>query len=112
MSEENIKQGITEDELRAQLVKLAADNDMYFVIWDGHFSTSFVGLRNSRKKTPEIYGAVYEMFYDVIGSDAILFTARIDINGSRIPWQKMLEIAKTAIGNKKYWKNHKVEEKA
>jgi len=90
-----------EEKIRRQLVKIAADNDMYFVIWGGHFGNYFVGLRNTRKKQPEIYGAMYEMFYDVVGGDTILFKTRIDIEGSCIPWQKMLEIAKAGIENKK-----------
>ena len=36
-----------EDRARAELVKLAADNDMYFVIWWGHFGNYFVGVKNS-----------------------------------------------------------------
>jgi len=90
-----------EEKIRPQLVKLAADNDMYYVIWGGHFGNYFVGVRNTRKRQPEIYGAMYEMFYDVVGGDAILFKTRIDIKGSCIPWQKMLEIVKTVIEGKK-----------
>lgn len=90
-----------EEDIRKQLVKIAADNDMYFVIWGGHFGNYFVGLRNTRKKQPEIYGAMYEMFYDVVGGDTILFKTRIDIKDSCVPWQQMLEIAKAAIVSKK-----------
>ena len=101
MSNNDTDRKLTEDEARKELVKLAADNDIYFVVWYGHWSNYFVGLRNSRKKEPEIYGAMYEMFYDVVGGDTILFKTRIDIEGSCIPWQKMLEIAKAGIENKK-----------
>lgn len=37
-----------EDCVRTELVKLAADNDMYFVIWWRHFGNYFVGVRNKR----------------------------------------------------------------
>jgi len=90
-----------EEKIRQQLVKIAADNDMYFVIWGGHFGNYFVGLRNTSEKQPEIYAAMYEMFYDVVGGDAIRFKTRIDIKGSRIPWQKMLGIARAEIVDKK-----------
>ena len=37
-----------EDRARAELVKLAVDNDMHFVIWWGNFGNYFVGVRNER----------------------------------------------------------------
>ena len=71
-----------EDRARAELVKLAADNDMYFVIWWGHFGNYFVGVRNERGRKPEIYKAVYESFYDLIGDDEVIFRFSFKVNDS------------------------------
>ena len=94
-----------EEDIRQQLVKIAADNDIYFVLWYGHFNNYLVGLRNSRKKEPEIYVAMYEMFYDVAGEDEELFRRSIgmeyDWPNQRLPWQKMLGIARAEIVDKK-----------
>lgn len=85
---------MTEDEAHQELVKLAADNDMYFVVWSGYWSNYFVGLRNGSGKKPEIYGAMYEQFYDVIKGDLILFRRSI---GMAFTWQELLQIVKPAI---------------
>lgn len=78
---------MAEDEARQELVKLAAANDMYFVVWSGHWSNYFVGLRNNSRKKPEIYGAMYEQFYDVVKGDLILFKLSI---GREFTWQELL----------------------
>lgn len=88
---------MSEDEARQTLVKLSADNDMYFVVWSGHWSNYFVGLRNKSRKVPEIYGAMYEQFYDVVKGDLILFKLSIS---REFTWQELLQIAKTAIETK------------
>ena len=94
-----------EEDIRQQLVKIAADNDIYFVLWYGHCNNYFVGLRNSRKKEPEIYAAMYEMVYDVAGADKMLFRRNLgmeyDWPNQRLPWKKMLKIAKAEIVDKK-----------
>lgn len=83
-----------EEDIRQQLVKIAADNDIYFVLWYGHFNNYFVGMRNSRKKEPEIYGAMYEMFYDVVENDAILFKLNI---GQEFDWRELLQKSRAAV---------------
>lgn len=88
---------MSEDEARQELVKLAADNDMYFVVWSGHWSNYFVGLRNSSRKKPEIYGAMFEQFYDVVKGDLILFKRSI---GWEFTWQELLQIVKPVIETK------------
>ena len=94
MSNNDTDRKLTEDEARKELVKLAADNDIYFVVWYGHWSNYFVGLRNSRKKEPEIYGAMYEMFYDVVENDAILFKLTI---GQEFDWRELLQKSRAAV---------------
>jgi len=69
-----------EDSARAELVKLAADNNMYFVVWWGHFGNYFVGVRNEQGRKPEIYEAMYESFYDLTGDDEIMFRFRFKVN--------------------------------
>lgn len=97
MSNNDTDKKLTEDEARKELVKLAADNDIYFVVWSGHWSNYFVGLRNNSRKQPEIYGAMYEQFYDVVKGDLILFKLSI---GWEFTWQELLRVAKTAIETK------------
>ena len=71
-----------EDCARAELVKLAADNDMYFVVWWGHFGNYFVGVKNERGRKPEIYKATYESFYYLIGDDEVMFRFSFKVNDS------------------------------
>ena len=71
-----------EDCARAELVKLAADNDMYFVVWWGHFGNYFVGVKNEQGRKPEIYKATYESFYDLIGDDEVMFRFSFKVNDS------------------------------
>ena len=71
-----------EDCARTELIKLAAENDMYFVVWWGHFGNYFVGVRNERGRKPEIYKAVYESFYDLIGDDEVMFRFTFKANDS------------------------------
>ena len=86
-----------EDRARAELVKLAADNDMYFVVWWGNFGNYFVGVRNERGRKPEIYKAVYESFYDLIGDDEVMFrfTFKANDSSSKIcfSWIELLQEA-------------------
>ena len=86
-----------EDCARAELVKLAADNDMYFVVWWGHFGNYFVGVRNERGRKPEIYKAMYESFYDLTGDDEIMFRFRFKVNDNssemRFSWIELLQEA-------------------
>ena len=82
---------------RAELVKLAVDNDMYFVIWWGNFGNYFVGVRNERGRKPEIYKAVYESFYDLIGDDEVMFRFTFKANDSSseicFSWIELLQDA-------------------
>lgn len=81
-----------EDCARAELVKLAADNDIYFVVWWGHFGNYFVGVRNERGRKPEIYKAMYESFYDLTGDDEVLFRFAFESDGL-VSWLKIAETA-------------------
>ena len=69
-----------EEQARAELVKLASDNGMYFVVWWGHCGNYFVGVRNEHGKKPEIYAAMYESFYDLTCDDEVLFRFRFNLN--------------------------------
>lgn len=94
-----------EEKIRQQLVKIASDNDVYFVVWYGHINNYFVGVRNCSKKEPAVYAAIYEMFYDLMGDeDRIIFQEGIGIqkeSNQRLPWEKMLGIARAEIVDKK-----------
>lgn len=57
-----------EAKARADLVEIAKKHDWFFVIWWGHTGDSFVIFKRTEKckdMEPEIYGAMYEQFYDV-----------------------------------------------
>jgi len=83
-----------EDCARAELVKLAADNDMYFVVWWGHFGNYFVGVRNERGRKPEIYEAMYESFDDLTGDDEIMFRFPFKVkDSSSETWIELLQEA-------------------
>ena len=71
-----------EDRARAELVKLATNNDMYFVVWWSHFGNYFVGVKNEQGLKPEIYEAMYESFYDLTGGDEVMFRFRFKVNDS------------------------------
>lgn len=90
-----------EDRARAELVKLAADNDMYFVIWWGHFDNYFVGVRNERGRKPEIYKAVYESFYDLTDDDEVIFRFPFKVNDDSseicFSWIELLQEAIPAV---------------
>lgn len=77
-----------EDRARAELVKLAADNDMYFVVWWGHSGDYFVGVKNERGRKPEIYNAVYESFYDLTAGDEVMFIFKFSSSSEmRFSWR-------------------------
>lgn len=103
MTNEDRENKLTEAEenIRQQLVKLGVDNNMYFVVWWGHTNNYFVGVRNDSKKHPEVYGAMYEMFYDVVGEDKIMFKSALgwdyDWPNQRLPMQEMLRIVEEYI---------------
>lgn len=86
-----------EDRARAELVKLAVENDIYFVVWWGHFGNYFVGVRNERSRKPEIYKAMYESFYDLIGDDEVMFRFTFKTNDSSseicFSWMELLQEA-------------------
>lgn len=86
-----------EEQARLELVKLASDNDMYFVVWWGHFGNYFVGVRNDRSIKPEIYKAIYESFYDLIADDKVMFRFGFQANDSSsktaFSWVDLLEKA-------------------
>ena len=87
----------SEDEARAELVRLAADNGMYFVVWWGHFGNYFVGVRNDRGLKPEIYKAIYESFYDLAGDDEVMFRFGFETSdspsGTYFSWAELLQEA-------------------
>ena len=82
------------DELaRYEIIKLAKKYNMYFVIWDGHFGRYIVALHNdSGNRRPEIYHAIYESFYDVVGNDREEF--RLSIS-NYIVWIDALMLIRT-----------------
>ena len=86
-----------EDRARVELAKLAIDNDMYFVVWWGNFGNYFVGVKNERSRKQEIYKAVYESFYDLIGDDEVMFrfTFKANYSSSEIcfSWIELLQEA-------------------
>jgi hypothetical protein len=103
MANEDRENKLTEDEetIRQQLVKLGVDNNMYFVVWWGQTNNYFVGVRNDSKKQPQVYGAMYETLYDVVGKDKIMFKSALGLDydwpNQRLPLHEMLRIVEEYI---------------
>lgn len=83
-----------EDAARAAIVEIAAQNNLYFVFWSGHFSRYFVALENKSKKNPDIYTAIYDQYYDVIGNDKEVFRFNIP---QKTTWQEVLPFVKANV---------------
>lgn len=68
LTEEN--QSNDEENARAELIRIAEDNDWFYVTWWGQTGYSFwIYKRNDitrKTRRNEVYGAMYEQFYDVI----------------------------------------------
>lgn len=58
-----------EQQARDAIVGIAKKNKWYFVVHNGHFARRFCALQNNSGKDPQIYGALYESYYDFIGKD-------------------------------------------
>ena len=60
-----------EEEARAEIVNLLKERNQYAVIWWGHWGNHFhiISNENGRRKN-DVYGAMYEQYYDVVGDDA------------------------------------------
>ena len=81
-----------EDQARSAIVDIAVKNGLYFVVWSGHFGKYFHALKNNSGKTPEIYGAMYESYYDLVGdNDNIVFKFKMQ---SKICWRNLLHAIK------------------
>ena len=69
---------LIDERARYEIIKLAKKYNIYIVIWDGHFERYIVALHNdSGNRRPEIYHAIYESFYDVVGNDKEVFRLNI-----------------------------------
>lgn len=83
-----------EENARTELIRLGSDNGMYFVVWRGHFGNHMVGVRNARDMKPEVYGAIFESYYDLVGDDEILFSYTVpevdDESGRLFSWTELL----------------------
>ena len=78
--------------VRDEIISLAKKHAMYFVIWYGHFATYFVALNNTSGKKPDIYGTMYEAFYDLVGNDSEAF--RFTLHEPNMKWNIILEMLK------------------
>lgn len=85
-----------EQAARDMIVSLAKDNHMYFVVWNGHFGTYFVALRNNSKLSPNIYRAIFESYYDLVGDkDEEMF--RFEIQEDIFTWSELLLMVKAYV---------------
>lgn len=89
------EQATAESLARNAIVKLAAENNLYFVCWSGHFGRYLVALKNTGDKDAEIYSAIYESYYDLVGNDVEVF--RFDIPMDNMRWQDLLTAAKAYL---------------
>lgn len=87
---------IKETEARNQIVEIGKKHNLYFVIWDGHFSRYFYAMQNNRNLKPEIYGAIYESFYDLVKSDKEMFKLSFKYDDTPT-WSKLLEFLNTNL---------------
>ena len=83
-----------ESQARTSIVDIATNNNLYFVCWDGHFGRYFHALNNASKKKPEIYSAIYESYYDLVGNDLEVFKFRIP---DQVCWIDLLNIIKAYV---------------
>ena len=81
-----------EKQARDAIVSIAKKNGWYFVVWYGHFSNQLCIVENTSKKTPEIYCAMYESFYGIVGKDNVLFKYKLP---SQFMWKDILSIVKS-----------------
>ena len=83
---------------RDRIVSLAEDNNMYFVVWNGHFGRYFVALKNNSGLAYNIYSAIYESYYDLVGDkDEEVFRFEIP---SMFTWCELLLIVKAHLPRK------------
>lgn len=78
-----------EHNARCKIVDLAKKHHLYFVVRDGHLERSFIAHENKRKKLIEIYGSMYESYYDLVGDDKVKFMFKIS---NKFKWIDMLNI--------------------
>ena len=83
---------------RDRIVALAEDNNMYFVVWNGHFGRYFVALKNNSGLAHNIYSAVYESYYDLVGdNDEEVFRFEIP---DMFTWCELLLVVKAHLPRK------------
>jgi len=62
---------MSEDEARNEIIRILKKFNWYAVRWDGHTDRYFCCLKLAEKsdKTNEIYGAIFESYYDLVEDD-------------------------------------------
>ena len=82
-----------EKNAREEVLRIAKDNGMYFVVWSQHFGRKLVALENNSHIKPTVYHAIYEAFHDIVGkNDNEVFSS--DIPDS-VSWIDLLSIIKS-----------------
>jgi len=88
---------MSEEEARAEIVRILREKGYYAILWDGHWGKYFVVVKPAEgsDKQAEIYGAFMEMYYDVIGGDTSIlhFNLPPDSNG----WTGLLGLVGDSI---------------
>lgn len=80
-----------EAKARAEIVRIGAENGLYFVLWRGHFGVYFVGVRNKRGLETEVYSAIYESYYGLVGGDEEAFRFEVKVyEDGRFRWADVL----------------------
>ena len=88
-----------EQDARDRIVSLAKDNHMYFVVvWSGNFGRYFVALKNKSGLAYNIYNAIYESYYDLVG-DNDEEVVRFE-NPDMFTWRELLLIVKAHLPRK------------
>ena len=83
-----------EERARQEIVSIAKKNGLYFVIWNGHTSRQLVAIENKSRKEPNIYGVMYEAYYDVVNKDPEKFCIKIQ---NKISWIDALTLIKANL---------------
>lgn len=80
---------MSEEEARAEIVNLLKERNQYAVIWWGHWGGHFhiISNENGRRKN-DIYGAMFEQYYDVVGDDSKI--AGIRLSEKQQNWEYIL----------------------
>ena len=77
------------NQAKNEVMRLLRKNNWYGIVWYGHFFNKFVILECNSKhnRHGKVYSAVYEMFYDLVGSDTIVLTVKF---GEELIWKDVL----------------------